>query len=53
MQFSFNPSGVLSDVLRVDGKPAAKRVRYHFHLLDDVIEVASLDGTQTARYCGK
>jgi hypothetical protein len=53
VHFDFNPSGLFSDVLRVDGKPAARLVKYHFHLVDDVIEIASLDGTKTSRYCGR
>lgn len=53
VKFDFNPSGLFSDVLRVDGKPAARLVKYHFHVVDDVIEVASLDGAKTSRYCGK
>ncbi len=53
VHFNFNPSGIFSDVLLVDGKPAARLVKYHFHVVDDVIDVASLDGSQTSRYCGK
>ena len=53
VHFEFNPSGLFSDVLQVDGKPAARLVKYHFHLVDDVIEIASLDGTKTSRYCGR
>ena len=52
-KFDWNPAGRFSDVLRVDGKPAARLVKYHFHMADDVIEVASLDGTKQSRYCGK
>jgi len=51
--FEFNPAGIFSDVLYVNGKPAARLVKYHFHLADDVIEIASLDGSKTSRYCGK
>ena len=53
VHFDFNPSGLFSSVLRVDGKPAARLVKYHFRLVDDVIEIASLDGSKTSRYCGK
>lgn len=53
VHFDVNPAGIFSDVLRVDGKPAARLVKYHFHVVDDVIDVASLDGTRTSSYCGK
>ncbi len=53
VHFDWRPAGIFSDVLYVDGKPAARLVKYHFHLADDVIEIASLDATKTSRYCGK
>jgi hypothetical protein len=53
VNFNWNLSGLFSDVLYVDGKPAARLVKYDFHLTDDAITVESLDGTQKARYCGK
>ena len=51
--FDWKPSGLLTDVLYVDGKPAARLVKYHFHLDGDVIEIVSLDGARSSRYCGK
>jgi len=53
VHFDWRPSGLFSDILYVDGKPAARLVRYHFRLVDDVIETASLDGEKTSKYCGK
>ncbi len=53
VHFDWNPRGIFSDELRVDGKPAARLLKYHFRLVDDELEVASLDGTTTSRYCGK
>ena len=46
-------AGLFRDVLRVDGKPAARLAKYDFGLSGDVIEVVSLDGAQRSRYCGK
>jgi hypothetical protein len=53
VSFDWNLAGLFSDVLHVDGKPAARLVKYEFGLAGDVMEVASLDGTKTSRYCGK
>jgi hypothetical protein len=52
-QFRWRPAGLFSDILHVDGEPPARLVKYHFHLDGDVIEIASLDGSKTSRYCGK
>jgi hypothetical protein len=53
VNFSWNHSGLFSDTLYVNGQPAAKLLKYYFHLTDDAIVVESLDGAQRARYCGK
>ncbi len=53
VSFDLNPAGLFSDVLRVDGKPAARLLKYDFGLAGDVMEVASLDGARKSRYCGK
>jgi hypothetical protein len=53
VKFDWTPAGIFSDVLHVDGKPAARLVKYHFSLTDDAIEIVSLDGTKRSRYCGK
>jgi hypothetical protein len=53
VHFDWRPAGIFSDILYVDGKPAAALVKYHFHLDGDVIEIASLDGSKRSRYCGK
>jgi hypothetical protein len=53
VHFEWRPSGLFSDILYVDGKPAARLVKYHFRVVDDVIEIVSLDGAETASYCGK
>jgi hypothetical protein len=53
VNFNWNKGGLLSDVLYVDGKPAARLVKYSFSLEGDSMEVASLDGTKQSRYCGK
>jgi hypothetical protein len=53
VKFDWTPAGLFSDVLHVDGKPAARLVKYHFSLTDDAIEIVSLDGTKRSRYCGK
>lgn len=53
VNFNWNMAGLFSDILYVDGKPAARLAKYYFHLTDDTIVVQSLDGTQKARYCGK
>lgn len=52
-KIDWNLAGIFSDVLKVDGKPAARLVKYHFSLTDDAIEIVSLDGTKRSRYCGK
>ena len=49
----WKPVGIFSDVLYVDGRPAARLVKYHFHLDGDVVEIVSLDGSRNSRYCGK
>ena len=51
--FDWKATGIFNDVLYVDGKPAARLRKYHFHLDGDVIEIASLDGSRSSRYCGK
>ena len=53
VHFDWRPAGIFSDILYVDGKPAAALVKYHFHLDGDVIEIAALDGARRSRYCGK
>ncbi len=53
VKFDWTFAGLFSDVLRVDGKPAARLVKYDFGLSGDAIEVSSLDGTHRSRYCGK
>ena len=53
VKFDWNLAGLFSDVLHVDGKPAARLVKYDFGLTGDVMEVTSLDGTKKSRYCGK
>jgi len=53
VNFSWNYFGLFSDVLYVEGKPAARLLKYYFHLTDDAIVVESIDGKQRARYCGK
>jgi hypothetical protein len=53
VSFNWNPAGIFSDVLYVDGKPAARLVKYDFGLAGDVMEIVSLDGTKRSRYCGK
>ena len=53
VNFSWNASGIFSDTLYAGGKPAARLVKYYFHLTDDAIVVESLDGAKRARYCGK
>lgn len=53
VNFSWNWAGLFSDVLYVDGRPAARLTKYDFHLTDDAIEVTSLDGAKQSRYCGK
>jgi hypothetical protein len=51
--FNWSFAGLFSDVLHVDGKPAARLVKYDFGLGGDTIEVVSLDGAHRSRYCGK
>jgi hypothetical protein len=51
--FDWNFAGLFSRVLYIDGKPAARLVKYDFGLSGDVMEIASLDGTKQSRYCGK
>ena len=51
--FEWGPAGIFSDVLHVEGQAPVRLVKYHFHLDGDVIEIASLDGASTSRYCGK
>lgn len=51
--FDWNPGGLFSDVLRVDGKPAARLVKYDWGLSGDTMEIVSLDGSKRSRYCGK
>jgi hypothetical protein len=53
VHFDWKLSGLFNDVLYVDGKPAARLVKYHFRLVDDTIDVVSLDGTKNSSYCGK
>ncbi len=53
VKFDWNLAGLFSNVLYVDGKPAARLVKYDFGLSGDTMEVASLDGTKRSRYCGK
>jgi hypothetical protein len=53
VNFNWNLGGLFSDVLYVNGKPAARLVKYDFSLEGDSIEVESLDGEQRSRYCGK
>jgi hypothetical protein len=53
VKFDWNYQGMLSSVLRVDGKPAARLVKYDFGLNGDTIDIVSLDGAHTSRYCGK
>jgi hypothetical protein len=53
VNFNWNMAGLFSDVLYVNGKPAARLAKYYFHLTDDAIVVASLDGSKKSRYCGK
>jgi hypothetical protein len=52
-KIDFGLAGLFTNILRVDGKPAARLVKYHFSLTDDAIEIASLDGMKQSRYCGK
>ena len=52
-QFDWKLAGIFNEVLYVDGKSAARLVKYHFHLDGDVIEIVSLDGSRNSRYCGK
>jgi hypothetical protein len=51
--FEWTPAGIFNDVLYIDGKPAARLVKYYFHMSEDAIEIVSLDGTKRSRYCGK
>ena len=53
VNFNWNWAGMFSDVLYVEGRPAARLAKYDFHLTDDAIEVVSLDGAKRSRYCGK
>ncbi|MBN2574859.1 MAG: hypothetical protein JXP73_09870 [Deltaproteobacteria bacterium] len=53
VDFDWKLAGLFTDVLYVDGEPAARLVKYDFGLSGDVMEIASLDGTKRARYCGK
>ena len=53
VKFDWTLAGIFSDVLYVDGKPAARLVKYHFSLTDDAMDIMSLDGTKHSRYCGK
>jgi hypothetical protein len=53
VNFSWNWAGLFSDTLYVDGKPAARLAKYYFHLTDDAIVIAALDGSKKSRYCGK
>ena len=53
VKLDWNLAGLFSDVLRVDGQPAARLVKYEFGLAGDVMEIVSLDGTKRSRYCGK
>jgi hypothetical protein len=53
VDFDWNSRGLFSDVLYISGKPVARLVKYHLRLADDVIDIASLDGSRTSRYCGK
>jgi len=53
VNFNWTVAGLFTDVLRVNGRPAAHLVHYHFGLTGDVIEIASLDWSRRSRYCGK
>ena len=53
VNFSWTYGGLFSDTLYVKGKPAARLLKYYFHLTDDAIVVESLDGKERSRYCGK
>jgi hypothetical protein len=53
VQFNWKLPGIFNDVLYVGGKPAARLVKYHFRLVDDILDIESLDGTQKSSYCGK
>jgi len=53
VNFDWNLGGLFSDVLYVNGKPAARLVKYDFSLEGDVIEIVSPDGQKRSRYCGK
>jgi len=52
-KFDWGLAGIFRDVLSVDGKPAARLVKYDFSLTGDAIEIVSLDGAKRSRYCGK
>ncbi len=53
VKFDWNLTGLFGNVLHVDGKPAARLVKYDFSLNGDSMEIVSLDGTKRSRYCGK
>ena len=53
VNFGWNFAGLFSDVLYVDGRPAARIMNYDFGLSGDVMEIATLDGTGKSRYCGR